>query len=289
MSETKKIKIIADSSCDLPTDVAKKYDITIMPISVIIDDESYRDGVDITTAELLERVKSCKKYPTTSALQMEGVKAEIKKAFDEGYESIIMILLAKNGSGSFQVCNIVKRDLEEELGRELDIHIIDGEAYSVYNAMLVYRAGIMVEQNYAVQQILEMIEHLKAHRDGVFIISNLEALKKSGRLKPGVALLGGLMNIKPIVHVEDGRVTQISKERGMEKAISRAMSIIETQLNGRKMKEAWIAETSAGPSLEPFISKIKEKFNPEQVFVCNCYATLSLHCGEGFLGVAYNW
>jgi DegV family protein with EDD domain len=287
--ETKKIKIIADSACDLPGDMAQKYDITILPIGVIIDGKNYRDGIDINTPELLEKIKSCKEYPTTSALQLENVKEELRNTLNAGYQTVIMILLHKNSSGSFQVCNIAKRDLEEEFGHKLDIHVIDGEGYSVYNAMLVNRAAVMIEQGYSEEKILEKIEYIKAHRDGIFVISNLEALKKSGRIKPGVAILGGLMNIKPIVTIQDGRVVQIGKERGMAKAIHGMILSIEKKLDGQQMKEAWIAETNAGSSIDSLVSQIKEKFNPEEIFICSCRATLALHAGDGFLGVSYNW
>jgi len=284
---TNKTKIITDSCSDFPKELIKSLDVSIIPINIIINDKSYTDGKDISAKELLEYAREKKNKITTSAVSVADVIDEFKKYLD--YENIIMITMSSKGSSCFQTCNLAKQHLENELQRPLNIHIIDSNSYSCYESMVVCGAAKLAKDNAGITEIIDKIEYIKSNNNGIFLIDKLDGLKRGGRLNQGVALIGGLMNIKPLVNVQDGLVTQVSKERGIAKSMPVMLNIVSKNLNGRQIKQAWFAHTEAIDNVEKYKLQFIERFSPNETFICTCGCTLAAHVEEGFFGASYFW
>lgn len=193
-----KIKIITDSTRDLPSYITNKYDVEVLPLLVNFGKESYRDGVDITLHQLLMRIKEQNEFPTTAQVNPQRFLECYKKYIDEGYK-IISIHLSSKMSGTYQSACIAKGMLETD-----DIIVIDSNNVTSGMGLLVLKACKLKEQDKThekiAQEVIEAIPHVKS----ILAFETLDNLVKGGRLSKTAGIIGNILGIKPILAVEDG-------------------------------------------------------------------------------------
>jgi DegV family protein with EDD domain len=208
-----KIKIITDSSCDLPKDIIEKYEIIVLPLLINIGEKSYMDGVDINLLELLEKMEGNDQFPTTSQVNPQRFAKCYKKFLNEGY-SIISIHLSSNMSGTYQSACIAKGMLEAD-----NIEIVDSQNVTSGLGLLVLKACSLREQGYDIKAICEGITELIPHVKSVLAFDSLDNLVKGGRLSKTAGVIGNILGIKPILAVGDGEMFVMDKVRGSKKAV----------------------------------------------------------------------
>lgn len=217
-----KIKIITDSTSDLPSEVIDKYDIEVLPLLVNVGEKTYTDGVDITINELLRIIKEDDIFPTTSQVNPQRFTQCYEKYLKEGYK-IISIHLSSRMSGTYQSACIAKDFLESD-----DIIIIDSLNVTAGLGLLVIKACKLREDGLTAKEIegeiLKTIPHVKS----AIAFESLENLVRGGRLSKAAGVIGGLLNIKPILAVKDGEMAVIDKVRGSKKAIGNITDYMDT-------------------------------------------------------------
>lgn len=218
-----KIKISTDSTADIPQSFCEELNISVLPLTVVVDEKEYRDGVDITPQEFYRIIDASKKLPVSSQVASVLYTELFEETWKAGYTDLIQVTINSKGSGTYQAA-VLSRDLfyEEhpEAKEQLSIHIIDSQTYSMAYGIGVIEGAQMVRQGASVAEVIAHIEEWLAHTRPLFVPLNLRCVKKSGRISPAAAFAGDAIGLKPLITFEAGEAKIIGKVRGERKAIS---------------------------------------------------------------------
>lgn len=207
------IKLICDSLCDIPDEIQSKDYIEVVPLTLIMDGIEYKDGVDIDKDTFYKKALESSDIPKTSQATYIQFKEVFDRAISEG-KKILCINGASTKSGTYQSAVLAKNDTEG------DITVFDTENLSLGAGQFVIRACDMIEEGLDIPEIVENLDSIKSSARILFAPATFDFLKKSGRVHSSVALIGNMLNLKPIMKMEAGEITQDSKVRGTKKLIS---------------------------------------------------------------------
>ena len=200
-----KIRVITDSAADLPQPC--RPEITVLPMAVTFGEEQFLDGVDLTHRQFYEKLIEGDALPTTSQINPAQFEEAFRRAVDEG-EDVVAVVLSSKLSGTCQSARIAA---EEFPGR---VFVVDSENATIGQQILVRRALDLLDQGLDAAAIAGELEREKKDIRLVALLDTLEYLKRGGRISPSVALVGGLLSVKPVIAVEHGEVVMLGKARG---------------------------------------------------------------------------
>lgn len=219
------IKIIVDSGADMPEEIAKEYDIDIIPFLSIFGEDQFVHGRDITNAQFFEKLESFDGFPTTSQTPY-GDMYDFFSQQCKNHKSVIYFALSGAASGQFQTANLVREEILEE-NSGADFHIVDTQKFSLYIAQTaVHAAGLVKEGKGAEEIISECKRYIKTWRC-YLLVDTLKYLEKGGRLSKAAAFVGTMLDIKPILTIENGLVESMDKLRGKKKLVQKLIEKIE--------------------------------------------------------------
>ncbi|TDT47636.1 DegV family protein [Fonticella tunisiensis] len=277
----KKIKIYTDSSCDLDVDVLNDLGVKMIPLTVHFGDELYKDRVTIGTREFYEKLKNNKELPKTSQINPAVFKEEFQKGLDEGYH-IIYIAFSSRLSGTYQSGRVARDMLDKE-----SIDVIDSKAASVGLGLIVREAAVMVKEGKTREEIIERVEYLKDRMEHIFAVGSLDMLKKGGRISTAQAVIGTLLNVKPILQFDDGAIIPYDRVRG-EKGIIKKM--IETMKErGYEIDKQVIGLSYAGDSAlcMELKKEIEKVFGVKEFLISEIGPVIGSHAGPGTLALFF--
>lgn len=278
-----KIKVTADSTCDLSPELIEKNDIGIIPLFIIKDGVSYRDGIDIRTGNIFEHVRNGGDICTTAAVNVADYYDYFSEWLKE-YDAIIHINISSEISACYQNAKMTAA----ELG---NVYPVDSRNLSTASGHLVLDAAEMARAGEMTPS--EIAEHLKKTRDKLdasFVIDTLDYLKKGGRCSALAAFGANMLNLKPCIEVHDGRMGVARKYRGsIEKSV---LKYIEDRLKDAQdinYKRIFITHTCPdGSGLPDKARQLVESLGTfEEIHSTYAGCTISCHCGPGTLGILY--
>lgn len=274
------IKIIADSTSDIPLEQQEELGIEIVPLSVRFGSEEYIDGVTLTKPQFYKKLKECTDLPTTAQINPDQFEKIFKKYLDQGDE-IIGIFLSGKLSGTCQSAVIAK----DMIGSD-KIHIIDSRNVTFGLALLVYEAVRMRDSGCTVKEICDGVESLMKRLRFYIVVDTLKYLKMGGRLSGSSAFFGTMLHIKPIISLEDGAVVVVEKKKGHKAAIEWLMQKMEQEKPDLKYKIV-----IGGSAVPQFCAMMQEALN-ERVKgadreMVEMGAVVGTHGGPGCVGLAY--
>jgi DegV family protein with EDD domain len=209
-----KLAIVTDSTCDLHADELKRMRVHVVPLYVNFKGTMHKDWVDITPGDIVRGVKAGADLPTTSQPSPQDFEQAYKAAVEEGAEHILVITISSEFSGTFQSCNIAKAE------SPVPVTPYDSRNASAGIGNLVRVAAEMRDEGASVEAIVAELDRVRATMLVLFAVDTLDYLLKGGRVTRASALLGGLLNIKPIITVTDGKIVPFGRARGTKKAIA---------------------------------------------------------------------
>lgn len=273
------IKIICDSISDLPIEIIEKYNVDIVPLTVIFNNKEYLAGETLTTKEFYKMLRDTDIMPKTSQATYVQFKSVFEK-YDEDTE-IIYIAGSSTASGTYQSAMLAKNDGHH------NVSIFDTQNLSIGSALFVIKACEMVEKGYSVEEIISSLEKLKNDVEVVFSVDTLEYLKMGGRISSTKATLGNLLSIKPILEVKDGLVSQKSQVRGKKQIYSTLAKTIVGKF-GKDLKNRTII-IGCGDNTED-LEIMKESLEKEadinNVYFVNIGCVICSHSGPGVMGIS---
>lgn len=275
-----RIKITADSTCDLPESVAEKYNVHIFPLYVVMDGVARRDGVEITAQDIFDHVKAGGKLGNTAAVNV-GDYLEVFREVRKEYDAIIHFTISQSMSACFQNANIAG----EEVG---NVYVVDSKNLSTGISLLVLDACEMAEKGMAPEKIVAALEAKREKLDVSFVIDTLDYLKAGGRCSPLVALGANLLNLKPCIELHDGAMGVGKKYRGaIEKVVLKYISDRLADPGEIDHRRAFLVKSNG---FEPeFLEEVRKTVRQLVPFdelidaVAGC--TISNHCGPKTLGI----
>lgn len=217
-----KIKIIADSTCDLPKEYIEKYNIEVMPVLINFGEESYLDGIEITRDEMMERIEKDNILPTTAQITPMRFEECYGKYIEEGYK-VLAIHMSSKMSGTYQSALIAKNEFKDE-----DLVVVDALTITSAYGLLVLKAARMVEEGIDLKDIEKELLVYRTKIKSSLMFASLDNLVRGGRLSKGTAVIANVLGIKLILDMENGEMNVNTKVRGSKKAVKQIISDIES-------------------------------------------------------------
>lgn len=247
-----KIKIITDSTSDLPISLIEKYGIEVIPLNVYFGDECYKDGVDLHLRELVDKMNETNIFPKTSQIPPAVFTDYYKKYLEQGYK-IISIHLSSKMSGTYQSACIAKDMLDTE-----DIIVIDGNNVTAGLGIIVLKACKLAEQGMDISEIQKEILQLQPHVKSALAFESLDNLVKGGRLSKTAGFIGNILGIKVILEVKDGQMSVMDKVRGSKKATKNILQYLD-KLQVKKGEIAILLNAESNDMLDTLRESLIER------------------------------
>ena len=278
------VKIIADSTCDLSKELLEKYEISILPLHIVLGDKEYKDGLEILPDEIYAWSNANKEAPKTSAASISDAM-ELFETNLKNHDEIVCFSI----SGQMSTTVNVMRMAVEELDAEDKIHIIDSENLSTGGGLLVIEAAIMASAGKSGKEIVTAIEQLKPQVRASFIVDTLTFLHRGGRCSGVAALAGGALKLHPKIVVENGGMKPDKKYRGkMSSAILTYAKELEPQLKDAKTDRVFITHSGCTDEIIQNIYDFVKELNLfDEILITRAGGVISSHCGPGTLGVLF--
>lgn len=280
------IKILSDSGCDLPKEIIEEYNIDILPIIVNKDDKEYLDGVTIQAKEVYDGMRRGEVFKTAQ-IPPHAFKDKFLEYAKNG-ETVIYLAFSSGLSGTYQTALFVKESILEQYP-DFDLEIIDTKAASGGFGLIVYHIARMAKEGKSKEEILEAIEFYKDNIQHIFTVDDMEYLFRGGRVTRTQAFLGGLLSIKPVLTVVDGKLVPLEKARGKNKVFKIMLDSMRERAKEANLKEQLICITH-GDDLEgamKFKELIKEEFGSESFLINMIGAAIGAHSGPGTLSIFF--
>ncbi len=277
----KKIRIVADSTCDLSADLLEKYDVTIIPLCIVLDDKSYYDGVEITPEEIYAWSDEHKATPKTAAASFDKTLEIFKPFMDEG-EDIIFFSISGQMSST---CKIV-----ELVGEEYDrLFVIDSENLSTGIGLQVIRACELAEEGKSAEEIVEAIKAARPLVRASFVVDTLTFLARGGRCSSITALMANTLKLHPQIVVRDGKMGVGKKFRGKTGvAINAYVDDLMPAIKEADPKRVFITHSGCEDAdIETVKKKLEELNYFDEILVTRAGGVISSHCGPATLGVLF--
>lgn len=283
----KKFVIFTDSTADLPMDFIKKHRIEIIPLYYNMEDKIYGGDEDLEASVFYEKMRTGI-MPTTMASNPEFIAEKYAEYIAQGTD-ILHIAFSSALSGSCNNAFITARELSEE-NPEIRIVTIDSLAASMGQGLLVYKAVTMMEAGKTIEETTEYIEEIKLNLCHQFTVEDLNHLHRGGRVSKTAAVIGTMINLKPILHVDDeGRLTPLQNVRGRKKSLNTLVDNMEI-LMGRFRDQNDMVMISHGDSLEDanYVAElIRQRFNIQDIMINYVCPTIGAHSGPGTIALFF--
>jgi DegV family protein with EDD domain len=278
------IKIMADSASDLTKDYFAEYDMELVSLTVHLDDKDYRDGVDITPKNVFDAMKKGK-TPKTSQVSPQTFK-DIFTKYAESKQPLIYLAFSSELSGTYQTAKMMEQEVKEEYP-DADIHVIDTKCASIGYGLVVLHAAKMAKDGKSKEEIIEDAKNRALHMEHIFTVDDLEYLYRGGRVSKTAAFVGSLLNIKPILHVEQGKLIPLEKMRGTKKLLGRILEIMEQRGGNFENQVIGISHGDDLERAEKLAEMIKEKFGVKEFVIEYVGSAIGAHAGPGTIALFF--
>ena len=275
------IRIVIDSTSDVTNEIIEKYNLKMVPLSVNFEDGSYLDKIELSSKDFFEKLAKAEKLPTTTLVS--------PGAFVEAFSEILMeedqvlgIFLASEFSGTYDSARMAK----DMIGSE-DIHIIDTRSVCLGSFALILEAIELVQQNKNIEEIVKQLENDKEKIVAVAALDTLKYLEKGGRLSKGQAVVGSLLNIKPIIAITEGKIAVIEKVRGKNKTIKWFDEWIEKNNYDLSDKTVLLLHGNSYEQLKELREAIEEKHKIKNIIEQEVGPVIGTHSGPGVLAIGF--
>lgn len=282
---TMSVKLICDSLCDIPDEIQEKEYLEVVPLTLVMDGIEYKDGVDITKDEFYEKSVRAKEIPKTSQATYLQFKEVFERAISNG-DDVLCINGASGSSGTYQSAMLSKNDVEGE------IYVYDTEELSLGAGQYVIRACDMIEDGLSAAQIVKKLDDIK--KKGVQILfapASFDFLKKSGRVPLATALIGNMLNIKPLFKMELGSIEFEAKVRGIKKLVTKMVDLV-LERNIQDLAST-VVTIGCGSNLESYKklkieveNRLKDKV--KKVLVTKGGVCICSHTGPDIIAISFS-
>ncbi len=273
--------IVADTTCSLTPRVLNERGIPFVPQVVIFDDKSYHDDGELDTPAFLAKLKAASALPKTAAPEPTLYYPIFKKAQERG-ECVIVVAPSAKISGTVRSAQTAAQDFEG-----MDIRIIDSQTVSCNLASLVLLAADMAEAGKPADQIertlLEMIPRGRLY----FVVDTLEYMAKGGRIGGAKALLGELIQIKPILAIRDGQAEAYEQQRTRRRSLARLVEIVESQCPKSMDAHLSVLQVAAEDEARELAANLKTRMNLPEVPIYELPPAIVVHGGPGAMGAGF--
>lgn len=278
MAQEEKIALLTDSTCDLPMSTLNELPIRILPLKIIYSDQEYRDRFDISPSEIYENFDQ--EIPSTSMPAPQAAKEKLQELKEDGYTHVLAIHISSGLSGTY---NMVKMIADEIKG--LKCTVIDSKSLSIGLGRMILKASELIEQGVDFEKIVAKIKDQVEETDLYFVVKTLKYLKKGGRIGKVKGTIGEILNIKPIISInENGEYYTFKKSRGRKKSINTLYKIAKKQIK-QGLSQVNIMHAAAEKEARNLLNKLNKLENVKDTYLGKIGPGMVVHAGPGLIGV----
>jgi DegV family protein with EDD domain len=282
MAEMRKTAIITDSSCDLSDEQLAEHGIHMVPLRIVCQDAEYRDRVELSQEALYEILKN--ELPKTSLPLPEDVSDLYERLAAEGVTDVVHVCISSGLSGTYNMVRMIAQDY----AGKMNIRIIDSGTLSTGLGAMTLAVAEALESGLTPDQAVEKAKAVRKNQLGMFVIRTLEYLRKGGRIGLVEGVVGSLLNIKPIIFINDDGVYQtLAKARGYKAAVDTMLQEAVRRFGKAKINLS-VVHGQALDDAQALMEKLKQTLNIQKSWICPVSPVLAVHTGPGLLGIVAN-
>ncbi|HEX9936165.1 MAG TPA: DegV family protein [Longimicrobium sp.] len=278
------VTIVSDTACDISEEVVRAHGIHLVPLSLIFADEVLRDRLDITADQFVERLKQGA-HPSTSQPSPAAFLEAFRRAGDEG-EAIVGVILSSGLSGTFASAQAAAKQRAPD---EVPVHLFDSRGGTVLQGLLTLKASELGELGWAPERIVAELERIRAQSGILVVLDTFERALASGRVGRGRAWLGSLLDIKPVLEVDDaGKLNPIARVRGRKQVMPKMMELLEARVpKGAKKMRFGVFHVACPEVVPDVVREVRARWGNREVMTAPGTPVIATHAGEGAWGVAW--
>ena len=276
------VKLVTDSTCDLPRELAQQWDITVIPCNVHFDDEVYKDGVDIGPDEFYRRLVSSPRLPTTAQPSVNDFLQVYRPLIDEGHDVVSIHLSAKLSgtlNSALQAREALSPPQAPGSGR---IEIIDSQMASAGLGLVTLAAAQMARAGASFDQMVAGVQSSLSHAHCYFLLDTLTYLQKGGRIGKASAFLGSVLNIKPILMIKNGEAHPVERARTRERGLKRLVELITDLAPAKYLSIVYTTTPDDANALKERLSDLAPE---DGIIMARFGPVVGTYLGPGALGV----
>lgn len=275
------IRIVIDSTSDVTEEIIEEYNLKMVPLTVNFENESFLDKIELSSSDFFEKLEKSDKLPTTSQVSPGAFVEAFSEILLEG-DQVLGIFLASEFSGTYDSARIAK----DMIGSD-NIRIIDSRSVCLGTFSLILEAIRLVNERKTIDQVVAELEEAKDKIVAIAALDTLKYLEKGGRLSKGQAVVGSILNIKPVIEIKEGKLAVIEKIRGKNKTIKWFDEWIEKNNYDLSDKTVLLFHGRSYDQLKALRETIEEKYKIKEIIEQEVGSVIGTHTGPGVLGVGF--
>lgn len=276
-----KVAIVVDSTAYIPPELVAEYNLHVIPQILNWEGKSLRDDVDIKPDAFYERLKTAKEMPTTSQ-PSGGEFHEFFSKVAETADSILAILISEHLSGTQASAKMAVGMMEG-----YPIEIVDSRSSSMGLGFMALAAARAIRQGATLAEAAAIARKMVAGMKLMFVVDTLEFLHRGGRIGGANRLIGSMLSIKPVLHLEGGKIEPLAKVRTKKKALNYIMQVAEEDLAGKSNVHMAVINALAADESQQIYDQLKQKLNPAEILQAQLSPVIGAHVGPGAVGLVY--
>lgn len=282
MSESEpRIAIVTDSTSDLPADLIQANNIRVVPLNLIMGDKTWRDGVDIDPPTFYKLLASSPDFPSTSQPNVAAFQSLFVELGEE-FDGIVAVLLSSDLSGTVESAQLAAANLPDVL-----IKVIDTRGVTASLGLIVLAAARAAAEGKDIETVAQVVRDLIDKTHIFFIVDTLEYLHRGGRIGSAAKLLGSVLNMKPILAIENGVVEPLSRVRTKRKALAAVQEMVQDRVGAGSSIHMNVFHVAAPEEAVKFGQTLEQQFQPVEMVLSECGPVIGAHVGPGTVGVAF--
>lgn len=278
------MKIFTDSGCDLPKSYYEENDVVLLPLRVHLNDSEYDDVIAIDSKEIYDAIRQGA-HPKTSQVSPELFLKHFEELAQSDEEGVY-IAFSSELSGTYGTAMMIRNQVLEQYP-SLKLTIIDSKCASFGHGLVIEEAVQLRNTGASLQELETKLTSLASQMEHLFTVEDLDYLAKGGRVSKASAFLGGLLSIKPILNVEDGKLVPIEKSRGRKKAIARMLDLMQQRGGNFSDKIVGISHSDDSVFANEVKTAIQDKFAPKAIQMTMIGSVIGSHVGPGTIAIFF--
>jgi DegV family protein with EDD domain len=279
----RKVAIVTDSTAYIPINLARQLNITIVPLILIWSEESFLDGVDMQPDDFYKRMAISKEIPTTSQATILSLKNAFDGLLAQGYD-VLGLFISSKLSGTVQSA-IQAREMM--LKGQDKVVVIDSLATTMALGWPVLTAARAADAGENLVECQKLAEKARDQTGVMFVVETLEYLHRGGRIGGAQAMLGTILNVKPLLELQDGRIESVEKIRTKKQALNRMLDLVEEKIAGRNPVRLATVHANAQADAISLLETARQRFNPIEYLHSPLSPVIGTHAGPGTLALAF--
>lgn len=277
------IRIVTDSTANLPKSLVDEYEITVIPTYISFESKTYLDGVDLSTTDFYKMLVEAKSLPTTSEASVSDFTATYKRIIEaHPGASILSIHISEQLSGFIGSARQAAASMPD-----VKITIFDSRAISLGVGLMVVEAATMIKAGKSLEEVIARLEVMREGMKLYWTMETLDYLAKGGRIGKAARLMGGLLNIKPILRIHKGAVDPFSRERSRQKALAAIREMVLTECKGKQGVHLAVMHAVEHQQAQQLADELKAAISPDSQIIAELTPAIGVYSGPGMIGLGW--